>query len=544
MKRIGLALCVGLLLLLCAARAMALETIDERDSQRGYGACVASMTRRSASRRRNSASTPSAAPTAVALRTDGGDAELGLPGADVCVAGPGNRFTLLFASPEDAAAAVAALREDPHVLYAEEDSEVVACETAIVDDVDFNSYGASAMGFAPLLSWARRSDGQARVAIVDSGVWPHPLLADRLESGWDYVDGDDDPTNDDFGHGTHVAGIVADCTRGAAVTLCAYRVLDGGGRGTTINAANAILDAVDLNIPIINLSFSGTKESAYMDDAVLTALSSGCTVVVAAGNSASDTAGVCPAHLTEAGVIVVGAASADGTRAPFSNYGESVDFYAYGSSVRSCSIDGDYELKSVTSQAAPHISAACALLRIVHGGLSPAALESRLKSALESGIPLTDRLTPQRVEARLSALTLGAGETLTLPTRALPLSCGEAMLWSSSDEGVFTVDEGGALTAVSEGAAVLIGRCANFGELRATVTVSETPPGRLTLPAGLTTLAPEALLGTGAAWVIAPDALTGIGEGAIDPGAVLLCSPDSPAAECAERLGLQYIATE
>ena len=544
-KRFMLLMCLcALLSALTGAKAV--EIIDRRDSQHEYGAYVASLTaQRSASSRRL---TPRSAPRVlVLLKTDGGSVDLEALGPAGCVAGPENRFTLVFASAEAAEAAIAALQSDPHVLYAEQDGEVYACETAALDDVAFNSYGATSMGFQSLLSWAHRCDGSTTVAIIDSGVYAHDLLADRLQSGWDYVDGDDDPTNDDFGHGTHVAGIVADCTRDASVSLYALRVLNAEGRGTASNAANAILEAVDRRIPIINLSFAGTTASAALDDAVLNALESGCTVVVAAGNNAMDTSGVWPAHLTEAGVIVVGAADARGQRASYSNFGDSVDFYAYGSSVKSCSNTGGYINKSGTSQATPHIAAACALLNIIRGGVSPAEAEATLKRVLAgpSGeIPMLDQLVPQRISCRVAALKMGVGETLALPVQALPQTSGARVVWSSSDASVAYVDDSGALTAAGPGTAMLTGQCDNFDDLTATIIVTETPAGALRLPTSLAALESGAFAETPVPYLIVGEGLSQIAEDAVDPRTVVLCAPDSFAADFAEANGLQYIATE
>ena len=539
MRPYKLAIC-ACLLLLCAASALATEYVDRTDSCQSYGACVASAARTptASGPLRRARSSPR---IAVLLRTDGGAVDLDALGAQTCIAGPGNRFTLIFTSAEAAGNAVEALRGDPHVRYAEEDCEVTACDTAQVDDIGFNSYGAPGMDFAPLLTWARRCDRATGVAVIDSGVSAHELLAGRLEAGWDYVDGDDDPGNDSFGHGTHVAGIVADCTRGAQVTIFAYRVLNDSGRGSAANAANAILAAVERGVPIINVSFASTTPSDTLDDAVLTALEDGHTVVVSAGNNAADTAGVWPAHLTEDGVIVVGAASASGARASYSNYGESVDLYAYGTGVLSCASAGGYVKKSGTSQAAPHISAACALLDIVHGAMSPQALEGKLRSVLVGDIPMAGRLAPRRIEAHLAALTLGLGEARPLPTFALPASCSETIRWSTSDETVAAVEDG-VLTAVGVGTTALTGRCENFDDMLATIEVTEAPSAGFTLPDGLTILSEGALEGTGAAWVIAGDALESIGDGAIGPDPVLLCAPGSFAADYAEANGLQYIA--
>ena len=455
---------------------------------------------------------------------------------------------LAFTDQQAAEQAVAMLSGNEHILYAELDTEIQACDTAQMDVMDFNSYGAASLGFSPLLSWARRCGGSARVAIIDSGVSRHPLLSARLICGSDYVDNDDDPTNDLAGHGTHVAGIVADCTTGAPVSLYAVRVLNDKGKGLASNAANGVLEAVETGIPIINLSFVGTTQSYALDDAVLNALESGCTVVMAAGNNGLDTAGVWPSHLTEEGVIVVGAADADGARASYTNYGESVDFYVPGTGIRSCSNGGGYETRSGTSQAAPHISAACALLSIVHPGQSPGALERSLKGVSDGPTgrtPRLDALVPQLLPFHLAdGLTLGTGETLKLPTLAMPLSCEAQITWTSSAPDIAAVSADGTLTALRLGTAVLTAHCGNFSETEIPVEVTDSASGRLDLPAALSELSEAALLNTDAEYVIFPDLLQNIGQDAIDPTQVILCSPDSPLLDLLEERQLNYIAAE
>ncbi len=436
------------------------------------------------------------------------------------------------------------MQQDPHILYAELDQEVSACDTAAVVDMTFQSYGADYTGFTHLNSWGRHYANNSTVAVIDSGVYPHVMLASRLINGWDYVDNDEDPTNDGYGHGTHVAGIVADCTQGNAVSIYSIRILNDLGKGKISNTVNGILEAVEKGVPIINLSFVSTTVSEALDDAVLSAVSAGCTVVCSAGNNSKDTAEVYPAHLTNNGVIVVGAADKSGNKASFSNYGESVDCYMYGSGISSCAGADGYTTKSGTSQAAPHISAACALLSIIYGGPPSDFLEAKLKTVLGGSsdmIPIFDRLVPQRINCHLTNLKLGKGETLTLPTAALPVLCNEQIHWSVSDETVVTVNEG-ILTAENPGIAQLTGSCSNFEPIIATVLVTEEPSNRLQLPIVLKELSDEAFADTQADYLVVGNQLTTIGNQVTGMGTVILCPPGSHMAEYAEENGYQYIA--
>lgn len=539
MKKILIVLPICLLAILFCGSARGLTMVDSAGSQAEYGRRVAALTAQSDTRKRGTAQ------TLVLLKTDGTRTDFSGTGAESCISGPGNRFTLVFSDPETAKKAVSLLQENEHILYAEEEREITACDTATEEEIAFESYGAEKMKFQPLLSWARKEGKSSSVAVIDSGIGTHPALNSRTVKGWDYIDNDDDPTNDEYGHGTHVAGILADCTKGLDVDLYAIRILDANGRGKTPNAVNAILEAAEAGTPIINLSFAAPGDSEAMDDAVSSAVSAGCTVVAAAGNYGQDASKYCPAHLTIPGVIVVGSVGENGEKASYSNYGASVDCYAYGSGIRSCSPGGGYNTRSGTSQAAPHIAAACAMLKMLYGG-GPASIENGIKALMDTGtgtaIPRLDAKVPRRISCHLTHLTMGLGEALALPTAAEPAAANQAVLWTSTDETVLRADESGTVTAVGTGQAELIRTCSNFEEAHITVTVTEGASGRLVLPESLTTLEAEALQGTGGDYILLGERINEIGENAPDSGAVILCTAGSPAAEIAEERGWPYIA--
>ena len=152
------------------------------------------------------------------------------------------------------------------------------------------------------------TDGQRiGVAIIDSGISSHPDLDSRVVFNQDLVGGG---TNDLFGHGEHVAGIVAgsgksslckNCTRtfkGIApqANLINLRVLDKNGSGTDTGVIAAILETIALkplfNIRVINLSLGRPVYESYLLDplclAVEAAWKAGIVVVVAAGNDGRD----------------------------------------------------------------------------------------------------------------------------------------------------------------------------------------------------------------------------------------------------------------
>lgn len=396
---------------------------------------------------------------------------------DILIAGPHNLYTAAYLDENDASAAIELLKNDPSVRYVEKDSTVEATEV----DFSFQSYGANEMGFSPTLHWtANAGAGSVVVAVIDSGVYNHKALSSRLtQSGFDYVDGDSDSTSDANGHGTHVAGIVADCTQNLPVYIMPIRVLDASASGSKINTANAIFEAADMGCEVINLSLSSISHSDALDDAVLFAIDSGSTVVISAGNNSANTSKYCPVHMLEEGLIVVAACSgtkSDPVPASYSNYGASVDLYAFGDSIRSCSISGGYSTKSGTSQAAPHISAACAIMKLLFPDSTPQTIEHRLKRLAgdaEANVPHIALLTPETTGCTATQITLPMNSEFHLLQTAKPETCFLSITWSTSDETIAKVDETGILRCLSPGTVTLTGDGDANADFHATLHIAE-----------------------------------------------------------------------
>ncbi|MCJ7671264.1 MAG: S8 family serine peptidase [Acidimicrobiia bacterium] len=242
-----------------------------------------------------------------------------------------------------------------------------------------------------------------KVAVIDTGVQgTHPDLAGAVVPGTDFVAGGDG-TNDQNGHGTHVAGILGARDQeptdtggiGGApmVTILPVRVLDASGSGSYSAVINGINYAVAQGADVISMSLCGTGSSSSLQTAVSNAIAAGVVVVAAAGNN-----GTCntlyPAVLP--GVIAVGATvqSPADTLASFSQHGSDVDIAAPGSIIWSDIPTSSYGQKSGTSMATPFVSAAAALLvkkckATPSWGLNtPAKVEQHLEStaaAIPSG---------------------------------------------------------------------------------------------------------------------------------------------------------------
>lgn len=227
--------------------------------------------------------------------------------------------------------------------------------------------------------WARSPAGAGVVvAVLDTGVSVvEDLDAARVLPGQSFVPGVTS-WQDDNGHGTHVAGTIAQTTdNGLGVAGVAYRaqilpvkVLAGAGGGTSEQVAAGIDWAVDHGAQIINLSLGSGQYSEVVHLAAVKARAQGVLIVAAAGNDGRQNVSW-PGALEE--VIGVAAIGPDGGVAPYSNRGPGVDIAAPGGDKRRAgggvwqdTVDGAgghaYRELQGTSMAAPHVSGAAAVL--------------------------------------------------------------------------------------------------------------------------------------------------------------------------------------
>ena len=216
------------------------------------------------------------------------------------------------------------------------------------------------------------------VAVLDTGINPlHPEFAGKIVPGYDYINNDADPT-DDNGHGTHVAGTVAAAGDGNGTigvcptcTIMAVKVLNESNSGKWSGVTQGVLFAVDNGAKVINLSLGSLSPSPTMESALAYARSRGVLVVAAAGNNGTDVP-YYPASYE--GVIGVGAVDAYDTLWPLSNYGVNANLVAPGvriySTYHDLSRNGGYVYMTGTSMAAPHVSGVAALLFSFNAGLT------------------------------------------------------------------------------------------------------------------------------------------------------------------------------
>jgi len=287
-------------------------------------------------------------------------------------------------------AVISALRHHPLVEYAEPNYIIRAVLTP--NDPYFSSqWGLTKIG-APQAWDVTTGGSDLIIAIVDSGIdLDHPDLSGKIILGYDYVNEDWDP-DDDFGHGTHVAGIAAAWTnngKGVAgvswgARLMALKALDADGSGGYADVASAVIYAADHGAQVINLSLGGDYDSQALHDAVIYAHDAGCVVVAATVNSGG--AVLYPAKYAEA--LAVAATDSNDMWAGFSNYGPEVDVAAPGVSIYSTYLGGGYTYKSGTSMAAPHVAGLAALVWSAYPSYTNDQVEGRIEmAAVDLGSP-------------------------------------------------------------------------------------------------------------------------------------------------------------
>jgi subtilisin family serine protease len=263
---------------------------------------------------------------------------------------------------------------DPNVEYAEPDYLRYPAATT-PNDPYFSTQWALGSINAPRAWDSQKGDADIIVAVVDTGIdCNHPDLAGRCTPGWNFVDNNDN-TMDQYGHGTHIAGIIgANSNNGVGIAginwqskLMALKVSKDDWGFYDSNTSAAIRYAADNGARVINMSFGGYSYSQALADAVFYAYNKGVILVGGAGNNGTREP-FYPATLP--GVIAVGATTQTDR---MYNLGTWLDVSAPGDMILSlrannatmCSAyngDANYCLASGTSMATPHVVGAISLL--------------------------------------------------------------------------------------------------------------------------------------------------------------------------------------
>ena len=393
--------------------------------------------------------------------------------------------------------AVEMFLRDPDVLFAEP-NYIRRPFATVPNDPDFPLQWSLQAIEAPEAWSVANSSDDVVVAVIDSGVdYTHPDLAadiwmndgeipgDGIDNdgngyvddgmGWNFVgsqtcdledgDGDgkpdcvcqqddpdvpDDPGNndpmDDYGHGTHVSGIIAAVGNNGIGTsgvlwrgrIMPLKIIDKNACGSTSDEIQAIGYAVAQGADIINASFGGEGSSQGEKAAVRAAADAGVLFVAAAGNGGTDHVGdnndavpVYPAGYRLDNVVSVAASDPNDNLSAYSNFGpHSVDLAAPGDCILSTMPVGDFAMKgttacpghpitsveaylSGTSMSTPLVSGTAALMLIQNPSVSAKKIKALISLTTDARESLSGRIASSgRLNAR-KALLREAGSGLS-----------------------------------------------------------------------------------------------------------------------------------
>ncbi|GGR69778.1 extracellular protease [Streptomyces humidus] len=339
----------------------------------------------------------------------------------------------------DVADVVDRYRADPQVAYVVPDR--LNKPKADPDDTEYAKQwdlfeSTAGMNVPP--AWATSTGAGVTVAVIDTGYATHSDLAANIVAGYDFIadtavsaDGDGRdanpadpgdyyaanecgsgiPASNSSWHGTHVAGTIAAVTNnGKGVAGIAYgakisplRVLGkcGGYDSDIIDAITWASGGTVSGVPananvakVVNMSLGGDGAcTSATQSAITAAVNRGTTVVVAAGNDNDNVANHSPGNCNN--VISVGATNRTGAKASYSNFGSMVDISAPGGQTSTGTANGilstlnsgartpsseSYAYYQGTSMATPHIAGLVALMKSANASLTPAQIETAIKS--------------------------------------------------------------------------------------------------------------------------------------------------------------------
>jgi subtilisin family serine protease len=284
--------------------------------------------------------------------------------------------------------AIVALQKNPNVRYVEPDDLVFALDAELSD-----SWGVERIGAGIVHDDDNKGTG-IKVAIIDSGIdYTHPDLDGNYVSGYDFVNDDDDPM-DDNGHGTHVAGTVAAEDDGSGVVgvapeayIYALKVLNSGGSGYFSDIIKALEWCMSNGIQVTNNSYGSSGDpGTSVQEAFDNAYNAGIIHVAAAGNSGNPPGRGDNVEYPAAydSVIAVAATDQSDKRARFSSTGPDVELAAPGVGIYSTYIGG-YTTYSGTSMASPHVAGVVALMIVANVSNIRGQLQSTADDLGDSG---------------------------------------------------------------------------------------------------------------------------------------------------------------
>jgi len=308
---------------------------------------------------------------------------------------------LKFPPETDIMSIIKKYRSDPEVEYADP-NYIRRVFATIPDDTKYPQQWGLTKIMADYAWDIEKGDTSIIVAVLDTGIdSDHPDLASKLISGYDFINDDSEPV-DDNGHGTHVAGIIGAITNnGTGVAgvswycrIMPVKVMGADGSGSDAQLKDGILYASGNGAKILNMSLGSPDSLPWYVQAALDRAhdESNCILIAAAGNDGVSQENF-PAAYSKC--IAVGATDEFDGKAIFSNYGSWVDVCAPGTNIWSTmpnhwvkmNTEGypqNYASLNGTSMATPFVSGVAALIFAHFGTVTPnTEVEYRIKRAVD-----------------------------------------------------------------------------------------------------------------------------------------------------------------
>lgn len=298
-----------------------------------------------------------------------------------------NETILQFDTEEETKKAFEALCQ----IYGEEKcypDEIYYMDDILTDDMSVSSgvsysWGTAYMGMNTLKEQAEGKYGAITVAILDTGIDKSNFMFQSRSissQSYNFIDGNRNVT-DNHGHGTHVAGIIADATP-TNVRFLILKISNSSGYSSLLTIKTALQYALNQNISVVNMSLGFVAANAmsctYLDSLINKAYRSGIAICAAAGNNGVDVSFCYPACNSK--TLAIAAFGPNERAASYSNRGSLVDFSAPGSEIVSAAAGGFLIGMSGTSMSAPHITAAVAYLKMIQPNLSVQGIYNELKA--------------------------------------------------------------------------------------------------------------------------------------------------------------------
>ena len=305
------------------------------------------------------------------------DSDIDTLNAISVVSGFRNLWVLQFETEEDTATAYKYYCSLDSIEFVEADSVVTVSVsetvTTITSQSDFLSWGPEHIGFDELNEIITENSIELEtvyVAVIDTGVdYNHEFLKDRVEKTT-FNSSDTGKINDpldDNDHGTHVAGIIADCTLDNVI-IKPYKCLNSKGEGTDLTISAGIYQAADDENDVINMSFGASSDSPLVEDALAYAKEKNDPVMVAAmGNDGTGSLNAIPLPAKSPLVIGVSAINKSNEKLSSSNFSKDyTELTAPGGTINSTVRNNGQKEKSGTSMATPFVSSVAAIAKALY----------------------------------------------------------------------------------------------------------------------------------------------------------------------------------